>query len=72
MLVFDDLRVPGKLATPSFLKFQTCEKSNLVWRDTDLQTGAVRVFFHAREPFSDQDSGQTREALGNPRVACCS
>jgi hypothetical protein len=72
MSVFDDLGVPGKLTTPSFLKFQTCEKLSLGSRDMALRTEAAGVFFHAGGPFSDRDSSQTGEALGDPRVTRCS
>jgi hypothetical protein len=72
MSVFDDLSVPGKLATPSFLKFRTCKKSGLGSRDTAPRTEAAEGFFHTGGPFSNQDSGQTGEALGNPRVVHCS
>ncbi len=30
------------------------------------------VFFHDTRSFSDRDSVLTREALNDPRVACCS
>jgi hypothetical protein len=72
MSVFDNLGVSGKLAIPSFLKFQTCEKANSSLTDTDLRTEAARVFFHDTRSFSDRDSVLTREALNDPRVACCS
>jgi hypothetical protein len=69
MSVFDDLGVPRKFAMPYYLKLQTCEKLSLGSRDTAPRTKATRVFFHARGPFSDRDSGQTEEALGDPRVS---
>ena len=71
MSVFDDLGVPRKLTIPSSLKFLTCEKSSLGSRDTTSRTEAARVFFHAGGPFSDRDSGQTGEDLGDLRVARC-
>jgi hypothetical protein len=70
MLVFDDLGVLGKLAIPSSLKFQTCKKSSLGPRDTVSRTEAAGVFFCTLEGcFSDRDPGQTKEDLGNLRVA---
>jgi hypothetical protein len=36
------------------------------------QTEAAGVFFHDEGSFSYQDSDQTGEALGDPRVARCS
>jgi hypothetical protein len=72
MLVFDDLGVPGKLAIPSSLKFRTCKNSILGSRDTAPRIKAAGVFFHDEGSFSDRDSNQTEEALGDPRVAHCS
>ena len=69
---FDNLGVARKLALPSLLKFRTCAKASLGSRDTVLRTQAVRVFFHAKGSFSDRDSGLTREAFDDPRVARCS
>ena len=72
MSVFDDLGVPGKLAIPSSLKFRTCEKLSLGPGDMALRIEAAKVSFHDRGSFSDRDSGLIGEALGDPRVACCS
>ncbi len=72
MSVFDDLGVPGKLAIPSSLKFQNCEKLNLGSGDTAPRIEAAKVFFHAGGSFFDRDSGKIEEALSDPRVACCS
>ena len=72
MLVFDDLGVPGKLAIPSSLKFRTCKKSSLGSRDTAPRINAAGVFFHDGWSFSDRDSNQTKETLGDLRVARCS
>ena len=71
MSVFDDLGVLGKFAILYYLKLRTCEKLRLGSRDIAPRTETARVFFHAGGPFSDRDSGQIGEVLGDPRVACC-
>jgi hypothetical protein len=69
MSVFDDLGVPRKPTLPSFLKFQTCGKLSLGSRDKISRTEAAGVFFLAGGLFSDRDSGQTAEGLGDSRFA---
>jgi hypothetical protein len=56
---------------PFSLKFRTCEKSRLGLGDTVWRTKATGVLSHAEGPFSDLDSGQIGEALGDLRVARC-
>ena len=71
MSVFNDLGVLGKLVIPSSLKFQTFKKLSLGSRDMTPRIEVAGVFFHVKGPFSDRDSGQIGENLGDPRVACC-
>uniref|UniRef100_A0A2N9IIL9 Uncharacterized protein n=1 Tax=Fagus sylvatica TaxID=28930 RepID=A0A2N9IIL9_FAGSY len=72
MSVFDDLGVTGKLALPSLLKFWTCKEASLGSRDTVPANRGCQSASPDEGSFSNRDSGLTREALKDPRVARCS